>query len=280
MGGATSWHHHGPLVHDLAHDDLAHDLRACAAGWAAGRRPLCRSRRPGSSRPVKASITTPLARAGAGAAARRRRDAGRGPPSRRRTRVRVAIRSSGHEAQDEDLEGQRPREAAQDEPLHAGGGQVGGPPQQEDAGSQAGGDDLGKEVVEHRHEGERGRSQRHEDCPHPVDRHQGPELDRAAVPWARCASTRSTPRATARCSPSSSSRPGRPRARRTCTSRWPPCVRWRPTSSASPTAPAARRAARRSRSSRASATRSAWRRWRTSPAWGRPSTSCAPRSTR
>ncbi len=67
----------------------------CAAGWAAGRRPLCSSSRPGSSSPVKASITAPLARAGAGAAARRRRTRAARLSSRRRTRARVAIRSNG-----------------------------------------------------------------------------------------------------------------------------------------------------------------------------------------
>jgi hypothetical protein len=46
------------------------------------------------------------------------------------------------EAEREDLEGERPGDAAQHEPAHAGGGQVGGPPEQEDAGGQAGGDHL------------------------------------------------------------------------------------------------------------------------------------------
>ena len=87
-------------------------------------------------------------------------------------------------------------------------------------------------------------AQRHEDCPHPVSRHQGPELDRSRLTMGAMRideiyATGDRPVFSFEFFP-----PGRPRARRTSTSPWPPCVRSRPTSSASPTAPAARRASK------------------------------------
>src|SRR4051794_10664671 len=150
----------------------------CATGWAAGRRPLCNNSNPGSSRPVKASITAPLARAGAGAAARRRRTRAARPPSRRRTRARVAIRSKGTKLRTRISKASvhaSPRRTSHGTPAE---GRWAGHQSRKTPAARPAAMTLERRLSSIVR-GERGLlAHQHEDCPYPVDRHQGPELDR------------------------------------------------------------------------------------------------------